>query len=418
MEPKDRLVFSPDALVDAQDRVREDRLTKTLALTLGATLPLVGALTGNSAVAAEVEVQPQTLTPIEDLAKTETISPGSLVLSDFFDARTGPAHGPIVEQSSRDIGFQSKIVKKEAPGNQALTLSDRFFSRLDNRTFSPQEMKQYTYDYIKNRQMGNLQSATEELNTLTEADVRGTVLNLSRGSGKAQIMESVYERVQLGWDHNAYPQSKLVGERRVQKLAPALGLDAESVLQGKDGARAVFQKRLLALIDEASADQEVAAAQTAYDQAVADFEAKGNSVVVAAGNSGRVMRMLQMDSSQVDVAPDFFRNLLANDQVTTVGSTRRFNGSEMVADYTNKDSGIDLYADGDIGNDWGTSFATPRIGSIMARLHQENPHATSEQVEAMVGDRFGQKLDNYGDWPTAPAVDEAQVKEWLPGRVF
>lgn len=414
--PTDQFQWSGSDLREASvEKARESTLRK-VALSLGATASLAGAVTGQPAAAQEV-VSAHNLSELPtNLAKAEEIAPGTLILSDFFDDRTGPAHGIIVENSSRDVGFQNSILRHEAPRNESNVIADRYFSRLDNRDFTPEALREFTYDYVLNRQMGNLQSATDELQQLIDRDVRQSVLNLSRGSGKAQIMESLYERLNMAWDQSAYPQAATIGQRRVRKLAPALGLDAETVLKGEGDSRAVFQRKILELIDQATADERVVNAQASYDSAVEKFEANGNSVVVAAANSGKVLRLLERDASNVEVAPDFFRNLLANDQVTTVGATRSVGGEQVIADYTNPDSGIDIYANGLQDNVEGTSYATPRVGSVMAELHKLNPSASSAEVEQMLKDGYAEELTDYGAWQRAPVLRESQSRDWLMGK--
>jgi hypothetical protein len=404
--------------LDAMDYPRENNAMRNLALTLGSAASLVGAFNAQPALAAQPVASVEVLTTQNldaaaptSLAKTEQIAPGTLILSDFFT----DAHGAIVENSSRDIGFSSTILRHEAPTNQSNELAAKFFSRLDNKPFEPAEMREFTYNYVVNRQVGNLQSATDELTRLNQMDIKQSALNLSRGSSKAQVMESIYEKVRLGWNDSGFSRSASLGQTRVNKLAPALGVDPQALLQGKAEATAEFQKKLLALIDEATADKKVAQAQQDYDKAVREFEAKGNSVVVAAANSGKVLQMMEQDAQGVTVAPDFFRNLLANDQVTTVGATKMQSGKKEVAHYTNPDPGIDVYANGDTGDHEGTSFATPRVGSIMAELHRQNPNASSADVENMLKKDFGGSLNDYGAWVKAPAVDEAAAKKWLSG---
>lgn len=413
--PADSAELSRQDYADASASIEQSRTARKFAMAIGAALPLMGVVSGAPAAAAEAHAHVQHQAPVESLAKTEAIAPGTLILNDYFDNHSGKAHGEVVEESSRDVGFGNAIVRHQAAENPAVKAAERFYSRLDNRQFSPQAMRQFTYDYMMNRQLGSLQSATQELTDLTELGTKQSVLNLSRGWGKAQIMESLYERVRIGWDQTAHPQARTVGERRVRKLAPALGLDADMVLKGEGDSRARFQQGLLSLLDEAGADTRVGQAQADYDKAVEKFESQGNSVVVAAANSGRVLNMMALDAPTPQLAADFFRNRLANDQVTTVGATRWSGDHEIVADYTNMDPGIDLYADGQMHDAWGTSFATPRIASVMAELHLKHPEATSDQVEDMVGKQFSSSLSDYGAWKVAPALDEAKAHQWLSG---
>ncbi|MCA9777969.1 MAG: hypothetical protein KC800_14670 [Candidatus Eremiobacteraeota bacterium] len=412
----DRFTPSTD-LEKARDRGDSNPFTLgKLAFALLAAAPAVGALTGG-AQAQEVAIETTLTTPAEvDLAQQQQVQPGTLIVSDFFDNRAGTPHGEVVEKSSRELGFKNSIVKKQVQENASTRIAERYYSRLDARSFSPEEIKDFTYDYMLHRQMGSLQSAGEELDALNQAGTRNSVLNLSRGWGKAQIMESLYERTRIAWDATAHPQSRVVGERRLNKLAPAFGLKAQDIMDNVGDSRAKFQQGILNLLDEVGQDDRLAAAQKRYDGAVSRFESNNNSVVVAAANSGRVLSLMALDAPTPELAPDFFRNRLANDEVTTVGATRASGGAEQVADYTNLDPGIDFYADGQIDGAWGTSFATPRTGSVMAQLHKDNPQASSAEVEAMLNRDFSHELTDYGSWVKAPALKEAEAASWLKAK--
>ncbi|MGE0493665.1 MAG: S8 family serine peptidase [Vulcanimicrobiota bacterium] len=338
------------------------------------------------------------------------VQPGSLVVSDFFDGHGGPTHGDIVEQSARDLGFTGTIERHQAERTHEMVLADRFFSRLDNRNFTPDEMRAFVYDYALNRQVGELKSASLELQSLGEA--RNSVLNLSRGWGQAQVVEAIYSRLRLAWDVSAYPQDKIVARRRLAKIAPALGLDAERVQQ-RGPERNRLQQALIDLVAGSACDHRLTEAQQAYDQLVHAFESGHNSVVVAAANSGEILPMMHEDGGQPNLPPGFFNNRLANPETTTVGATRCYGGSERVAGYTNPDPGIDVYADGDIGQAWGTSFATPRTGGLMAELHGRNPDKTSAEIEGLVAHDFAENLPDYDGYPNAPALNEEQTREWF-----
>ena len=414
----DRFTPSTD-LEKARDRGDSNPFTLgKLAFAVLAAAPAVGALTG-AAQAQEVAIEQSTeiQSPGEiDLAQQQQIQPGTLIVNDFFDNRTGTSHGEIVEKSSRELGFQNSIVKRQAQQNASTRIAERYYSRLDARQFSPEEMKEFTYDYMLHRQVGSLDSVSDELDALNKVGTKNSVLNLSRGWGKAQIMESIYDRTRIAWDQSAHPQSRTVGERRLNKLAPAFGLKAQEIIDNVGESRAKFQQGLLSLLDEAGQDERLAVAQKRYDEAVSRFESNHNSVVVAAANSGRVLSTMALDAPTPELAPDFFRNQLANDEVTTVGATRASGGTEQVADYTNQDPGIDFYADGQIDGAWGTSFATPRTGAVMAQLHKENPEATSAEVEAMLSRDFSHELTDYGPWVKAPVLKEAEAGAWLHAR--
>ncbi len=334
-----------------------------------------------------------------------------LIVSDFFDDRAGYPHGRVVVEAARDLDFGGEIVERQAPRTREMVLADRFFSRLDQRHFPPDEMRQFLYDYALNRQVGELKSATEELVALSQTE--NSVLNLSRGWGQAQVVEAVYTRLRLAWDVSAYPQDRIVAQRRLGKIGPALGVDVDRILDGSRAERGRLQQELIDLVAATAADSKLTAAQHQYDLAVSSFEALDNSVVVAAANSGTILEVMAQDADPPRVPPEFFRNRLVNDKTTAVGATRARGGHEEVADYTNPDPNIDLYADGDVGQAWGTSFATPRIAALMADLHRRHPQAGSAEVEFMVGQTFSSTLPGYGHHPEAPALEEDLAREWL-----
>lgn len=307
---EDRFTPSTD-LERARDRGDSNPFTLgKLAFAMLAAAPAVGALTGVAQaqeVAVEQSVDIQSPGELE-VAQQQQVQPGTLIVNDFFDNRSGTSHGEVVEKSSRELGFQNSIVKKQARENASTRIAERYYSRLDGRQFSAEEMKEFTYDYMLHRQLGSLDSVSDELDALNEVGTRNSVLNLSRGWGKAQIMESLYDRTRIAWDQTAHPQSRTVGERRLNKLAPAFGLKAQDIINNVGDSRAKFQQSLLSLLDEAGQDERLAAAQKRYDEAVSRFESNHNSVVVAAANSGRVLSTMALDAPTPEVASDFFRN--------------------------------------------------------------------------------------------------------------
>lgn len=334
-----------------------------------------------------------------------------LIVSDFFDERGGPNHGDVVVEAARDLHYQGQIETRQAPRTREMRLADRFFSRLDQRSFPPDEMRQFLYDYALNRQVGELKSATQELEDLSQS--QHSVLNLSRGWGQAQVVEAVYTRLRLAWDVTAHPHARVVAQRRLAKIGPALGLNVELILDGSRAERGRLQQTLIDLVATTAGDSALLESQQSYDRAVTAFESRGNSVVVAAANSGTVLQVMAQDADPPRVPQEFFRNRLVNSETTAVGATRERGGSESVAEYTNPDPNIDLYADGDVGQAWGTSFATPRIAALMADLHARHPQAGSVEVEFLVGESFSVQLEDYDGYPEAPALVEERAREWL-----
>jgi hypothetical protein len=145
------------------------------------------------------------------------------------------------------------------------------------------------------------------------------------------------------------------------------------------------------------------------------------SVVVAAANSGNIVKDMARDAHGLDLKlpENFWNNRLANAQTVTVGATGQ--GETRVAAYTNADQGIDFYADGDARVDtshpdrlvnYGTSFATPRIGAVLAELHKLHPDWSTEQVQQEAR-RLTQNLSNYEGYVAAPVVLNQSARQFF-----
>lgn len=323
---------------------------------VGRALLLGGAALLGAAVPATAQVKVQ-----------DTPRAGSLVLSDFFERDT---HGETVARSAEQLGFTGQIVRREAPTNPLIQWNKKLDAYLDQKQFTPEQMRDFLTRYTLSCQVGTLQSATEDLRAVLEQGMHHSAFNLSRGCGPAQVADALYARVRPAL-HGGTDAEAVKAAQRFKKIASAF---PQSDL-------ATFQQNLLNLTQQSSPELEKN--QQAYDAAVAALEAKHVSVLVAAANSGEVLAKMQADNGGVplQVGPTFWNNRLANAQVTTVG------GSEGA--YTNPDPGIDLFADGNAyesGNlvNYGTSFATPRVGAVMAHLHQQNPDWSSAEVEGYI----------------------------------
>lgn len=381
--PGARLSVSPEPPV-AQDRAdlhEEPAAPRSLGALVGAGVLAALSLLGPAAHAAAPEL------PTVAQAQSR-LQPGTLVLTDYFESRLPdtPAHGQQVEDSARKQGFQGPLVRREAPENAEILKSRRITTYLDQRQYSPAEMRQLIADYTVQSQVGPLKSAAQELDAVREAGLRNGVVNLSRGSGEAQVVEALYGKLQDAWGATA-SAGQVSAMRRLAKVAPAFGLDAAQIV-ASPGERAKLQQALVDAVDRASAESpELAAAQADYDLAVRELEAHRNSVVVAAANSGEILEHMAQDAEGVKprISEDFWRNRLASDDTTMVGGT----SGERIGAYTNPDPGIDLYAEGNVFQgdhlvNWGTSFATPRVSAAMAELHRRHPEMSSAEVEALL----------------------------------
>ncbi len=405
----------PPTSVDRAEKPprREESLLRKMA---GGALAAGSALT---ALAAPAQAQ----------VKMQEPQPGTLYLSDFFEAKDPDqmSHGEIVYRSARQLGFQGQVVRAEVPENPLTRKAHRIDSYLDQRQFTPQEMRQFLGDYAMQCVAGQTQTATQDLKMFLDQGAHHSAVNLSRGCSQAQVVEAVYGRVRGAFSAGDPVSAGLAG-RRLAKIAPGLDSKVEDLLSRdhavRGPARLHFQQQLVNLVDETlRTHPTVQQAQQDYESVVAQLAERKVSVVVAAANSGEVLDHLEDDAdARVQVPADFWRNRLGIDAVATVGGTRLRDGRQQVTEYTNYDTGIDFYADGDAYVDpqnpdklvnFGTSFAAPRIGSVLAHTHQQQPEWSNAQVELFVRDALAaRELDLKGHSP-ASALDSARAGQYL-----
>lgn len=382
-----------------------------------------GALVAGSSLGALMAA------PAQAQVQIQAPQPGTLYLSDFFEAKDPGQipHGEIVYRSARQLGFEGEVVRAEVPSNPLTHKAHRFDSYLDQRQFSPETMRQLLSDYAMQCVAGQTQTATQDLRMFLDQGAHHSAVNLSRGCSQAQVVEAVYARVQGAFSAGDPVSAGLAG-RRLAKIAPGLDSKVEDLLHRdpavRGPARLHFQQQLVNLVDETlSTHPTVQQAQQDYESVVAQLAERKVSVVVAAANSGTVLENFERDAeARVQVPADFWRNRLGTDGVATVGGTRVRDGRQQVTEYTNYDTGIDFYADGDAYVDpqapsklvdYGTSFAAPRIGSVLAHTHRQQPEWSNAQVEMFVRDQLAaRELDLKGHSP-ASALDSARAGQYL-----
>lgn len=367
--------------------------------------------------------------PAQAQVKIQASQPGMLYLSDFFESN-GPdqmPHGEIVYRSARQLGFEGEVVRSEVPKNSLSHKAKRFDSYLDQRQFTPEEMRQFLSDYSMQCMAGQTQSATQDLRKFLDEGAHHSAVNLSRGCSPAQVAEAIYERARGAFSAGD-PVATGLAAKRLAKMAPGLDSKVEELTSRdpavRGAARLRFQQNLVNLVDHTvRTNPTVQQAQQEYEAVVAQLAERKVSVVVAAANSGEVLDHFAEDAeARVQVPADFWRNRLASDGVVTVGATRLRDGVQQVTEYTNYDSGIDFYADGDAYVDtqhpdklvnYGTSFAAPRLGSVLAQTHRQQPEWSNAQVEAFVADQLAaRQLDLKGHSP-ASALDSARAGQYL-----
>lgn len=199
------------------------------------------------------------------------------------------------------------------------------------------------------------------------------------------------------------PEHETFIENLRDNLGTAFSFAGEDLVSEDAEVQAAAHQRLYqGLADtfgQALQSEEVRSAQADFSQAVEDFEASGNSVVVSAGNWGEHAEIFSSfaGGAPINFPENFTENVLQADAATMVGATQWLNsGTERVAPYS---SPGELYAAGGlalgepgVASTSGSSFAAPRVAAVMAELHQQYPDKSSAEIEEMVHQDYTHEL--------------------------
>lgn len=310
----------------------------------------------------------------------EKPDPGTLIIVDNF-TRLVPdqtsIHGNDVQTAARTTGFDGPVSRREFPKVAEFGSAAEALATLKTEPLTAKATDEKIAAYARNVQMATLQGAAQELDKHAAAGTRYTAFNLSQGTSEASIVLGLYNE-------------GATGKQIFDNFVSAFELDREKLLsqdpQTHGPERLKMQQAIADRVHTALQHPSVRQARENYDRAVHDFEFFDNSVVVAAGNEGEVLQMLERDTGgrKLEVGPEFERNVLANHEVTTVAAKD--------ASYNSREPEIDLFADGTLGERTGTSYASPRIAARMAQLHGEKPWLSSGQVENLVRLDAGEPL--------------------------
>ena len=299
-------------------------------------------------------------------------TPGSLVLLDHFSQ--GGTHGAQVRDTARGEGFAGPVLEVDC----TFSLDNLTHARLDAisaaearllASESGEEAREALRDLTVLKRCYTLERHAEELEQLTQSGARNVAVNLSHGSNAAGDAQRLLEKTVATGD----PQ---VAAKWLIPLLRAFPGDVQAFIRGEPAERARLAGEVCQFLQDTVQDTRWQASKARYDGAVASFEGQCNSVVVAAGNEGEVGAFLEAWSLGAPVAlpPGFEVNDLGNPLVTLVGAPGA---------YCSHNPEIDVVVDGRaVGADeFGTSFAAPRIAQRLARIHGEHSDWTSEQVE-------------------------------------
>ncbi len=337
----------------------------------------------------------------------QQLKPGSLIILDEHIPSQFESlpHGLMVRAAADKAGFQGPIVPG-AFGAGKSAEEARLFSRMRQPDCAPEEFRKLLSTTTVMANTGLLNQASERLEGLTKLGARNSAANLSMGNSKASTLQSL-----------------VLGEVEVRNnAARSLGLSVERLdsndpnVAGPEHLQ--LQQGMLKLISEAvDRSPEIKQSKTRYDKAVANFEQRGNSVVISAGNDGRTADKLaeKAHGRRLALPADFEDNILSNSQVTSVGA---LDGAK-VAEYSSRDREVDVYAQGKtVAEGEGTSFASPRVAATMAQLHRQNPKMNSAQVEQLMKQKLSSPLLDAGNHPQAPALEVEKTRNFLGSRTF
>lgn len=298
-------------------------------------------------------------------AKAESKSEPSVAVLDEFRGAEEPGkttHGELVEGVLLSQGLEQEDVKRlqVSPQGNVEQLWDEMAEGQEDALDR----------YIETRIGGVFEgtaSALEEI--VQDQDSSITTVNQSQGMSEGLVLN------QLTTVAREYPEFKDLLREQVGLPAEASGQELVQALADTIG-------------DVNQNSPVVQQARERYLEVSQQLAEQGISHVLAAGNEGETEEAVI--ASGVETGPDFFRNILANDNTTVVGGLDAQGGNA----WFNADAGAEisafgvdvpiLTADGVQTVQSGSSFAAPLVASADAHLAVLFPNLTARQREGMM----------------------------------
>ena len=339
-------------------------------------------------------------------------------------------HGQAVREAAHQTGHEGPTVEIELNRDLSDTQRAEMYGPALElwKSDNPEDLRNSLYESAITSRTRTLDDAAAGLEDVTAAGADGTVANFSISRSQAWTANNLLSRM-LPSDAND-PESVAAARAERAKFASAFGVSDEDLsssdpaIQGP--ARQQMFQGVIDLVASTEGDPRLQDAKSRYEEAVLDFEAGGNSVVVAAGNDGGVRPFWEQAAHglPLQVPADFARNDLSTSAVTTVGATRLWEGQAYPAEYSSNSSEVDIYASGYLrppgssNVEEGSSYASPQVAVGMAALHRQFSHLSSSQVESLMRERLTSNLpDYYGSQP-APALNLEDTRSFLQGQTF
>ena len=341
----------------------------------------------------------------------KTARPGTLYIIDGFAQKPpslslpGPfavvehvaTHGEMVQQAAREIGFQGPIVAIESDWNLSSEELNRRYAHVEpwlNDQTTPEQLSETLDNRLVARRVNPLDLFSANLAALAEAGVKSSVVNISAGTSQACSLESEFNS--MFPDHEDPDKSVELGQPQRIKMALAMGIPKERIESEDPAVFGPLLDEVLVKLTEriAQADQAPAYIQAKenYDTATMLLVGQGNSVVVASGNEGETAQTTTsfLLSGTLPINDQFQVNDLTNRHTVIVGAMDK----DKLAEYSCSYPSVRFYAQGGVDGKNGTSFATPRLGAVLAQLHADNPAARSTQLQRKLSQHYTIPMEN------------------------
>lgn len=328
---------------------------------------------------------------------------GASIIVDAFESSS--SHGYFVEGAASDLGptgpihrysHRQKIEGRDTlPHVQALTA---FQVELSGARISGVEALESIERFVGNAASGNLGQAASRLKDVHAEGFTNSVVNFSQGLDALTLLHLA--KYPLG------PKSKLSAEQQtVYRDNLALALSCEPNASEKTLDNLLLQ-RITTILTESP---QVQGAVEGWRKQVRAFESDRNSVVVAAGNSGKTLSALAHAGFDIDGSED--RNLFSVPEVTTVGALVSDGSNVSMSAVSSFGSEVDFLASGEFQGRLGTSYASPRVANALRAAHVANPSFDSEQAESWLKEQLSYSAVVKGH-PVA-ILDEGRAAQLL-----
>lgn len=232
-----------------------------------------------------------------------------------------------------------------------------------------------------------LDNFSTSLAALARAGVKSSVVNISAGSSQASSLQSEFKEVFRADDDTQ--KSIELGQPQRIRMALALGIPKEQIEAEDPTVFGPLLDEVLQKLAERSAQVDQASAylqaKENYDTATMLLVGQGNSVVVASGNEGDVAET----TTGFLLSGTFPVNDLGNRHTVVVGALDK----EGLAEYSCSYPSVRFHAQGSLDDHKGTSFASPRLGAVLAQLHGDDPAARSSQLQRKLSQHYTIAMD-------------------------